>query len=244
MIALLLVRFTALLLGAVAVAVTAAVTEAGWVLVVALLALVVATLLLVRTIFHYAAASDWEGPEAEAELQLHGLVEHETGLPLREDWRPHRTTEVAGEVPVPAAWRGPEGDHRVLLVATEAVPADRLDEALDGIPDDGDRAVLVIAPAVDADDRPGSFGNPGPAIRHAERAVHDTVEALHDRGIAANGHIGPADPARAVSDGLRTYAAERVVVARHAAGDGRDRRDAVDVAAAEFGVPVREIVLA
>jgi hypothetical protein len=54
-------------------------------------------------------------------------------------------------------------------------------------------------------------------------------------------HIGPADPAVALSDGLRTYAAKRVVVIRHRPEEGRYLEDVPVAPAAEaFRVPLTE----
>ena len=80
-------------------------------------------------------------------------------------------------------------------------------------------------------------GDATEAVPHAERIAEETVASLHAAGVRASGHIGPADPAVALSDGLRTYDAERVVVVR---GRGGRHLEDVDVreAAETFGVPV------
>ncbi|MGE4429064.1 MAG: hypothetical protein AB7G37_21640 [Solirubrobacteraceae bacterium] len=242
----LLLRFTALLLFMVVVAVVSAVADQAWVTALALLVLIVATLLLVRTIFRYSGASDWLGASEEVDLQRKGLVEAETGLPLQRHWHPNPGGAPAtpGTVEVPAAWRGPDGAHRILLVGTDPVTPAQLRAALDDTPTDGGLAVLVVAPAMPADARAVAIGDPSEAIRHAEQVVHDTVEALRADGITANGHVGPADPAVAIAEGLRTYAAERVVVARHRDRGRRSEHVPVDDAAGEYGVPLREVALA
>ena len=57
-----------------------------------------------------------------------------------------------------------------------------------------------------------------------------------------SGHIGPADPAVALSDGLRICDAEQVIVVRHQEGRGRYLEDVpLQPAADTFGVPMREI---
>ena len=71
---------------------------------------------------------------------------------------------------------------------------------------------LVVAPALaDAAIRL-RMGDASEAVPHADAIVRATVDALRSMGIRARGHIGAADPAVAVSDGLRTYDADRVIV--------------------------------
>jgi hypothetical protein len=69
-----------------------------------------------------------------------------------------------------------------------------------------------------------------------EQLARDTVASLSGAGIHASGHIGPADPAVALSDGLRTYDAQGVVVARRRDEHGRYLEDVpLEGAADAFG---------
>ncbi len=238
----LIVRFVVALLAAVAIAVTAFVIDADWLAAVALAALIALILFVVQMVMRYTGGEEWLGPEEEAELTRDHLVEHETGLPA------HRHRRDRGVLPrstdVPSAWQGPPGTHRILLVATDPITPDELRSALPDTPSDEDLAVLVIAPALPAASRLRAFMAPEEAIEHAAAVSHATVDALIDAGVPSTGHVGPTDPAVAVAQGLRTYDAEAVVVARHRGKPLRRREDVdIDGTAAAYGVPLREIAI-
>lgn len=235
-----IVRFVTALLVAVAVAVTAFVLDVWWLAAVALVALVVTILFVVRMVLRYTGSEEWLGPEAEAELARDGLVEHESGLPAH----PHRRDRqpLPSTPDVPDEWQGPTAAHRVLLVATDPVSPEELRSALPDTTEDEDLAVLVIAPALSVASRLRALMAPDEAVEHATAVSHATVDALHDAGIPTTGHVGPTDPAVAIAHGLRTYDAESVVVARHHRKPLR-RREGVDLngTAEAYGVPLREI---
>jgi hypothetical protein len=136
-------------------------------------------------------------------------------------WNERRGREYAEEftrrglVAVPEGWRGADGAHRILLVTT--VPA--APEQLRAAHDHARRlAVLGVVPTLAQNERRFRLGDATEAVEHAEAVARRTVAALRDAGIAVAGHIGPADPAVALSDGLRSYHAEGVVVIRNQPG--------------------------
>jgi len=133
----------------------------------------------------------------------------------------------------------------VLLVTTAPVAPSVLREHLPDTAAEGDLAILVVVPTLGANAEVFHRGDPVEAVEHAEEVARRQVALLKDAGIAVSGHIGPADPAVAVSDGLRTYRAEHVLVARHRGDGARYLEDvAVDDAAGVFGVPLTEIDVA
>jgi hypothetical protein len=238
----LILRFLLLVATVVAAIIAVAVAGEWWMLALAAVVLVVATVALFMYVMHYASASEWLGPGEEAQLQEAGLVESDTGLPKRRRWHARRARKHAAElsrrglVAVPESWRGPDGAHRVLLLAMAPVSADELRRALPGLQPQ-ELAVLVVVPTLARTEAQLRAGDATEAVPRAERVAEETVASLRATGVLASGHIGPADPAVAVSDALRTYDAERVVVVR-----GRDGRHLEDVdvreAAETFGVPV------
>jgi hypothetical protein len=244
----LLIRFALLVLTVVAAAVVAVLADVWWLSVLAVLVLVALTVAAVLLTLHYLGTPAWLGPEEEAELERAELVEPETGLPKRRRWNERvagsYAEEVArrGLVAVPEGWRGPDGAHRVLLVATTAVPPEQLREALpDSITRD-ELAVLVVVPTLAETERRFRLGNAAEAVEHAESVARQTVDALREAGVQVSGHIGPADPAVALSDGLRTYDAERVVVMRNHPGARRYLEDVpLEKAAEAFDVPITEV---
>lgn len=235
-----IVRFVTALLIAVAFAVAAFVLDADGLAAVALIALIVTILFVVQMVLRYTGGDEWLGPEAEAELARDRLVEHESGLPAHPHRRDARVLPSSADVP--DAWQGPDGAHRVLLVATDPVSPDELRSALPDEANDADLAVLVIAPALSSASRLRALVAPDEAIEHATAVSHATVDALHAAGIATTGHVGPTDPAVAIAHGLRTYDAEAVVVARHHRKPLRRREDVdLSATASAYGVPLREI---
>ena len=141
---------------------------------------------------------------------------------------------------MPEGWRGPDGAHRVLLVTTTVVSPEELRRALSDSIDSDELAVLVVVPTLAQTETQFRVGDASEAVEHAERVAQETVASLRAAGIHVAGHIGPADPAVALSDGLRTYDAERVVVVR--SSDGRYLEDVpLQEAAETFGVPMQEL---
>lgn len=146
-------------------------------------------------------------------------------------------------MPVPGGWRGPDAAHRVLLVTTGAISAEQLRAALPDPPPPDDLAVLVVVPTLAATADRFHLGDPTEAVEHAEQIARDTVDTLAAAGVQVSAHIGPADPAVAISDGLRTYDADHVVVARHR--EQMRHLEDVDVAGAAeaFGTPLHEVTI-
>ena len=246
----LLVRFTFLVLVTVWAIIGVATLQTWWSVV---LATVVTLGFLANTaveMFRYLGASD-NGSAADDELlEPGGLVERETaGLPSRRRRRQDNTRMHAGRVAdrgatdVPAARRGPDAKRRVLLVTTGPIGPPVIEEILRGN-DPDDVGVLVIVPTLA--DRPLRLlvGDASEAVPQAQAVVNETLDALRAVGIRAMGHIGPADPAVALSASLRTYPADLVVVARHRS-DAMRHFEAVpfESAAAAVGVPIREVDL-
>jgi hypothetical protein len=242
----LIVRFLMLAAAVVAAIILVAVAGDWWLVALAAAVLLAATAALFRHLMHYTSAADWLGPSEEAQLQDAGLVESDTGLPKRRRWRARRAQAYAAEVSrrglvaVPDAWRGPDGAHRVLLVATTPVSADELRRVLPESIEPQQLAVLVVVPTLARSEAQLRAGDATEAVPHAESIAQETVASLRAAGLHVSGHIGPADPAVAVSDGLRTYDAERVVVVR---GRGGRYLEHVELreAATTFGVPLKEL---
>ena len=247
----LLLRFIVLILASIAAIVAVAVFDVWWAVVLAVwlvIALLVTTMLQIS---HFLSASGNRTTADKEMLEEAGFVDDDTGLPTRRRWNEHAAgmyaDEVAenGTVPVPDDWQGPDAPRRVILVTTGPIDADRfVTEVLTGKDDPRDLGVLVIVPTLA--DRPMRFhvGNASEAAPHAEAVLDEVLDALRLAGVEASGHIGAADPAVAVSNGLRTYDADLVVVARHHDGDTRHLEDVpVEGAASAFQVPLREVDL-
>lgn len=245
-----LIRFLGLILAVVAAVVVAALVNVWWLTVVAAIVLIVMTVMAVLLVLHNVSAPGWLGPAEEAELQSEGLVEGETGLPKRRRWNERRAREYADEVArrglvaVPDGWRGPPGARQVLLVTTVPVSLEQLRPALPDSITTEQLAVLVVVPTLAETAAHFRLGDAREAVEHAENVTQRTVASLRAAGVPVSGHIGPADPAVAVSDGLRTYAAQLVIIARHHNGASRYLEDVPLSGAAEaFGVPLKELAV-
>jgi hypothetical protein len=100
----------------------------------------------------------------------------------------------------------------------------------------------VVVPTLAENERRFRLGDATEAVEHAERVARETVDALRKAGLHVAGHTGPADPAVALSDGLRTYAAEQVIVMRSHSGGCRYLEDVpLEPAADAFDVPLIEV---
>ncbi len=141
---------------------------------------------------------------------------------------------------MPEGWRGPDGAHRVLLIAMTPASPEQLRRALPDSLEASELAVLVVVPTLARTEAQFRAGDAREAVEHAETVARKTLASLRAAGIHVSGHIGPADPAVALADGLRTYDAERVVVLRST--EGRYLEDVPVTDAAEaFDVPVQEL---
>lgn len=245
----LLVRFTLLVLATVAAIVGVGLLNTWWAVALATVVTLALLTMAAAEVLRYLSASDNRSPADEELLEAGGFVEGDTGLPSRRRWSESTARTYAedvaelGTAPVPADWRGPDARRRVLLVTTDTIDRSVIDEVVRA-DDPADVGVLAIVPTLA--DRPLRLrvGDASEAAPHAETVLRDTLDALRAAGIRATGHIGAADPAVAVSDGLRTYAADLVVVARHRAAPTRHLEDVpVEGAAAAFGVPLHEVDL-
>ena len=136
----------------------------------------------------------------------------------------------------------PRRGRRVLVLANEAAPSERLVASIRGhLSERAGARVLVVAPA------------PNGRLRHrrpdtdaartaAVRRLQACIEALAAAGVEAEGMIGDADPLQAVEDAVRIFPADLVIVA--SLGDERSNRRArtvVDRATRKFSLPTTHL---
>jgi hypothetical protein len=126
---------------------------------------------------------------------------------------------------------------KLLVLTPEPVDADLLRSAL------GDEVegaeVLVVSPASNRSKLAFWVSDPDQAIAEADTAQEETVERLEEEGVDAAGDTGESEPAVALQDALATFAADRIVVFSHPAGE-RDYREDKGIAEVEqrYGIPV------
>jgi hypothetical protein len=115
---------------------------------------------------------------------------------------------------------------RILVIANETAEGHELDEVIRSCSQGVDAEVLVITPAVNS----------------ASSRLETFLERLHAAGIRARGRIGAADPLQAVSDGLRGFAADEIVLATRKGPPWR-RRNLVARVRKRFAGPIFHLVL-
>ena len=149
----------------------------------------------------------------------------------------------------PPAWSSAEaaahvddGVHRVLLIADDTCSPGELGAALAARGGVDRTAVHVIAPALGS--RTARWTSDEHAYEEAGKHLEETLRALGDLRIDADGHVGPHDPLQATDDGLREFAADEIVFAVHPSGDANWLEEGVVAdARARYPIPVTELAV-
>jgi GABA permease len=134
-------------------------------------------------------------------------------------------------------------NHRILVVANETVEGTALVEAVRDMALSHDAEVLVVAPALNT--RLRHWMSDSDRARHAaEHRLAGCLARLHEAGVRATGHVGDADPMRAIEDATRLFAADEIVIGTHP--EERSNwlaRDLVGRACAQYNLPVLHVVV-
>jgi hypothetical protein len=135
----------------------------------------------------------------------------------------------------------PRRGRRVLVLANEAAPSERLVASIRGhLSERAGARVLVVAPAPNS--RMHRRADTEAARTAAVRRLQACIEALAAAGVEAEGMIGDADPLQAVEDAVRIFPADLVIVA--SLRDERSNRLAhtvVDRATRTFSLPTTHL---
>lgn len=117
---------------------------------------------------------------------------------------------------------------KLMVLTTEPISAGQLRDALpDGI-EPQDAEVMVVAPALHSSALRFWFSDADEAISRAHTVGQESLERLDDAGVSASADTGEGDLVEAARDALRTFAADRIVLFSHAAGEQRYREDIDD----------------
>jgi GABA permease len=141
-----------------------------------------------------------------------------------------REAPPARQAPAPS----PPEQHRVLVLANEAVDAERLLAAVQGRIARREASALVVCPALTSPLQEWA-SDVDPARGDAQARLDASLAALRGAGIDARGEIGDGDPIQAIEDAVRTFRPDELVVATPA-GDG-----VVEKARERFAVPVTHV---
>ena len=127
----------------------------------------------------------------------------------------------------------------LLVVATEPVGAEQIREALGSVLEPQRTHVMVVTPALHEGPLKFWLSDADEAIERAERVEKETLERLDAAGVPAAGDTGESDPLEAITDALRTFRADRILIFTRPEGEQRYRegldRDEVE---RRFGLPV------
>jgi GABA permease len=136
---------------------------------------------------------------------------------------------------------------KVLVLANETVGAPELLSELRRIDADGTAEYFVCVPANPVDtgqaERTGAAFVWEATVEAAQRRLDETLAALADSGLRAEGAIGDYRPLTALTEAARTFHPDRIVISthkpEHSAWVGQD---VVTRARSQFDVPVTHIV--
>src|SRR3954447_24349015 len=131
--------------------------------------------------------------------------------------------------------------HRILVVANETCPCPVLTDLVAGRAEGPHDEVLVVAPALNSRLRHWTSDVDG-AVAAARDRVGVAVDALRDRGVAARGEVGDADPMIAIEDALVGFPADELIVATHPPGHSNwlERR-LIERARRRFDLPLLHV---
>jgi GABA permease len=134
-------------------------------------------------------------------------------------------------------------NHHLLIVANETVEGSALVDTVRDIALSHDAEVLVVAPALNS--RLRHFMSDSDGARHAaEQRLAGCLARLQAAGVRATGHVGDADPLRAMEDAMVVFPADEIVIGTHP--EQRSNwlaHDIVGRACARFNLPVAHVVV-
>ena len=157
-------------------------------------------------------------------------------------WLRDEPVPGSADAPRRIAAETPPGIHRILVVANETVGGAALLETVERLAQPGSE-LLVVAPALPSALRRWASDTDG-ARADAERRVQQTVAHLASAGLDVRGEVGDDDPLLAISDALRTFGADEIVISTHP--EGRSHwleQDLIGKAAQRFAIPITHVVV-
>jgi hypothetical protein len=122
--------------------------------------------------------------------------------------------EIAEARPPGAEVASAGGGHRVLVIANHALTSPRLTDRLEEIAAMATTEIRIIAPA-EADSRLHALADDvDDEIRGARARLESLMATLRTEDVSVSGHVDEeAGPAKALLDGLREFAATKVILA-------------------------------
>jgi hypothetical protein len=133
---------------------------------------------------------------------------------------------------------------RLLVVANETVKGRALREEVKRRVEGRPTSVMVVAPALVSSRLKHGFGDVDEAIETARRRLDESIAAMREEGIDAEGFVGDSDPEVAIEDALARFPADEVLISTHPKGRSNWLEKGVfERAREELEQPVTHIVV-
>jgi hypothetical protein len=138
---------------------------------------------------------------------------------------------------------GDTDEHRVLVIANETVGGRALREMIRERTEGQRSQVRVVSPALNSPLKHWVSDSDEARVA-AYRRLDESLAALREAGIHADGEVGDSDPLQAIEDALRTFGPDEIVISTHP--EGRSNwleRGVVTGARERFAVPITHVVV-
>ena len=137
-----------------------------------------------------------------------------------------------------------DGVHRVLVVANETVGGAALLSEIQSRTGDRKSEILVITPALAGSKLEHWASDIDEGLAAARERLERSVETLSSLGLNVKGEVGDHDPNSAMSDALRAYPADEVIIATHTPERSRWlEQGVVERAREEVPIPVTHVIV-
>jgi hypothetical protein len=137
-----------------------------------------------------------------------------------------------------------DGVHRVLVVANETVGGAALLSEIQSRTGDRKSEILVITPALAGSRLEHWSSDIDEGLATARERLERSVKTLSSLGLDVRGEVGDHDPNSAISDALRAYAADEVIIATHTPERSRWlEQGVVERAREEVPIPVTHVIV-
>lgn len=151
--------------------------------------------------------------------------------------RPERPVKTA------PAHVGAVDERRILVVANETPPDERLVQEVERAAAGRRAQVLVVSPALVSLVRHWTSDVDG-AQAQAQQRLDATLGLLRAAGIEAQGRTGDEDPLQAIEDALRTFGADAIIITTPPEGRSNGLEHGIVARAREhYALPVAHLVI-
>lgn len=138
---------------------------------------------------------------------------------------------------------GSRAGRRILVVANETVAGRALREEIRKRVEGYEDEVFVICPALNSRLRHW-LSDVDRARTRAQERLDDSLRALAEIGILADGSVGDDDPLQAIADALRSFPADEIIISTHPPGKSNWLEKRVVARARErYSIPIWHVIV-